>query len=105
MGDDGAVGLDNARLDDDVVAPPDDAAAADNDNAAVNDDNDDDGGGGRRRRHRFGSDELHRDCRGGCCNGPVPLGGLLRVEYLNNLFYKILLVFIFFMFFLGIYVV
>ena len=80
MGHNRPVTVDDPRLDDDAADPRDDDD--DDDNAADNDAVH----GRRRRRHPLfrgrrgvGGAGVHRV-------GPVVVGGLLRVEYLDNLF-------------------
>ena len=83
MGHNRPVTVDDPRLDDDTADPRDDDDGDDDNNAA---DDNDAAHERRRRRHPL---FCGRPCLGGVgvhLGGPVAVGGLLRVEYLDNLF-------------------
>ena len=83
MGHDRPVTVDDPRLDDDAADPRDDDDGDDDNNAA---DDNDAAHERRRRRHPL---FRGRPCLGGVGvrrGGPDAVGGLLRVEYLDNLF-------------------
>ena len=82
MGHYSPVPVDHTRLDDDA-ADPRDNDDDDDDNAA---DDNDAVHGRRRRRHPVLCGRRGVGGAGVHLGGPVVVGGLLRVEYLDNLF-------------------
>ena len=83
MGHYGPVPMDNSGLDDDAADPRDDDDGDDDNNAANNNDA---VRGRRRRRHPVLCGRRGVGGAGVHLGGPVVVGGLLRVEYLDNLF-------------------